>query len=59
MKKASNDSLSKFLSLILRHHPEAAYIQLDEHGWAEVDQLISGIKKSGKKINRGALSETQ
>jgi putative RNA 2'-phosphotransferase len=49
VKKASNDSLSKFLSLILRHHPEAAYIQLDEHGWAEVDQLISGIKKSGEK----------
>ncbi len=57
MKKASNDSLSKFLSLILRHNPEAAYIQLDEHGWVEVDQLISGIKKSGKKINRDILEE--
>lgn len=57
MKKTSNDSLSKFISLILRHHPEAAYIQLDEHGWADVDQLISGINKSGKKINRDILEE--
>lgn len=31
MKKMSNDSMSKFISLILRHHPEAAYIELDEH----------------------------
>ena len=57
MKKTSNDSLSKFISLILRHHPEAAYIQLDEHGWADVDQLIVGINKSGKKINRDILEE--
>lgn len=57
VKKTSNDSLSKFISLILRHHPEAAYIQLDEHGWADVDQLIVGINKSGKKINRDILEE--
>ncbi len=57
MKKMSNDSLSKFLSLILRHHPEAAYIELDEHGWAEVDQLIEGIKRTGKRINRELLEE--
>ena len=52
MKKMSNDSMSKFISLILRHHPEAAYIELDEHGWAEVDKLIEG-----KRINRELLEE--
>ncbi|GFI22927.1 RNA 2'-phosphotransferase [Lachnospiraceae bacterium] len=57
MKKTSNDSLSKFISLILRHHPEVAYIQLDEHGWANVDQLLSGINRSGKKIDRQILEE--
>ena len=36
----------KFLSLILRHHPEVIGIQLDEHGWADVDALIAGIRKS-------------
>lgn len=32
---------SKYLSLILRHKPEAAGITLDEHGWADVDELIA------------------
>jgi putative RNA 2'-phosphotransferase len=35
--------VSKFLSLILRHKPEAIGIELDEHGWANVDELIAGI----------------
>ncbi len=54
MKK---DSMSKFISLILRHHPEAAYIELDEHGWADVDKLIKGIKRTGKKMNMELLEE--
>ena len=57
MKKMSNDSMSKFISLILRHHPEAAYIELDEHGWAEVDKLIEGIRRTGKRINRELLED--
>ena len=35
----------KFISLILRHKPEVIGITLDEHGWANVDKLISGIAK--------------
>ncbi len=34
---------SRFLSLVLRHKPEAAGISLDEHGWANVDELVAGI----------------
>ena len=37
---------SKYLSLILRHNPAAAGIALDEHGWADVEALIEGIRKS-------------
>lgn len=37
---------SKYLSLILRHKPEAIGITLDEHGWANVDDLIAGINKT-------------
>ena len=37
---------SKFISLILRHQPEAIGITLDEHGWANVDELIAGISKT-------------
>ncbi len=37
---------SKFLSLILRHKPETIGIKLDEHGWADISELISGISKT-------------
>lgn len=37
-------STSKFLSLILRHKPQIVGLELDEHGWAEVDELISRVK---------------
>ncbi len=40
--------LSKFLSLILRHKPETIGISLDEHGWADVRELIAGIGKTHK-----------
>lgn len=37
---------SKYISLILRHKPEVIGITLDEHGWADVGQLIEGIAKT-------------
>ena len=37
---------SKFISLILRHKPEAAGITLDEHGWANVEELIAGVGRT-------------
>ena len=39
-------STSKYLCLILRHRPEAAGIALDAHGWANVEELIAGVRKS-------------
>lgn len=47
---------SKFMSLILRHKPEAIGISLDEHGWANVDELIAGIAKT-HKFNMDILEE--
>ena len=35
----SDKETSKFISLILRHKPEAIGITLDEHGWADVSEL--------------------
>ena len=34
---------SRFISLILRHKPETIGIELDEHGWANVDELLKGV----------------
>ncbi|MBO6047565.1 MAG: RNA 2'-phosphotransferase [Erysipelotrichaceae bacterium] len=31
---------SHFLSKVLRHQPQAANLTLDEHGWANVDELL-------------------
>lgn len=47
---------SKFISLILRHKPETIGISLDEHGWANVDELIAGIAKT-HEINMDILEE--
>ncbi len=38
--------ISKFISLILRHKPETIGITLDEHGWADVGELISGVNRT-------------
>ncbi len=47
---------SKFISLILRHKPETIGIRLDEHGWADVEELIAGIRKT-RNFNREMLEE--
>ena len=47
---------SKYMSLILRHKPEIIGISLDEHGWANVDELIAGIAKT-QKFDMGILEE--
>ena len=54
--KMNLTSTSKFVSLILRHKPETIGIQLDEHGWANVDGLIAGISKT-REFNREMLEE--
>lgn len=33
----------KFLSLILRHKPDAIGIELDENGWANVGDVLEGM----------------
>ena len=48
--------LSKHISYVLRHNPEAAGITLDEHGWAVVDDLIDGVSKT-HPITRDVLEE--
>lgn len=37
---------SRYISLILRHHPEKIGITLDDHGWAKVDELIEGVGRT-------------
>lgn len=50
-------NISKYISLILRHKPEVINISLDEHGWANVDKLISGVEKNNPGFNMEILEE--
>ena len=53
---SNNDiKMSKFLSLVLRHEPEAAGIILDEAGWVDVEALLAGCAARGKDIHRAQL----
>jgi putative RNA 2'-phosphotransferase len=49
--------LSKFLSFVLRHRPEAVGISLDAHGWVEIERLLSAFRTHGKPLTRPLLDE--
>lgn len=48
MNEIEKKKVSKFLSLILRHQPETIHLNLDEQGWANVEELRT--KSSKKRI---------
>lgn len=48
MDRKRETSLSKFISLILRHNPGVICIKLDENGWTNVKELIDKSKAKGK-----------
>ena len=47
--------LGRFLSLVLRHEPEAAGIALDGNGWADVQRLIAGVRATGRQLDLETL----
>ncbi|HKO82373.1 MAG TPA: RNA 2'-phosphotransferase [Chitinophagaceae bacterium] len=48
--------ISKFLSLVLRHQPETIDIQLDQNGWADIDELLEKANNYGIKLDREILN---
>jgi putative RNA 2'-phosphotransferase len=48
-------SLSKFISLVLRHKPETIGLTLDEKGWADTTTLIDKMNSKGLKISMELL----
>lgn len=49
--------LSKFLSRVLRHHPEASGLTLDAQGWAEVAHLLAQARAHGVALTWETLQE--
>jgi putative RNA 2'-phosphotransferase len=43
---------SRFLSLVLRHQPEAIGITLDDEGWVDIQTLIAAASKHGNQFDR-------
>lgn len=39
------ERVSKFISLVLRHKPDAANLSLDKYGYAPVDELVAYLNK--------------
>ncbi len=47
----------RYISYLLRHHPEDGGLTLDGHGWAEVNELISAVGRSYTGFTRAELDE--
>ncbi len=43
--------ISKFLSYVLRHKPDAIGITLDLDGWTDIEALIAAAANDGKQLN--------
>lgn len=57
MKNRKNRSLSKFLSLVLRHEPETAGIILDERGWTDLDELLAALNRQQRDVTEADIVE--
>ena len=54
MDKERATSISKYLSLVLRHNPAAAG---DAEGWVDVEDLLDGAARHGHSFTRAELEE--
>jgi putative RNA 2'-phosphotransferase len=57
MDERTRTSLSKVLSLVLRHDPGAIGIALDAAGWTDVEALLEACGAHGRPLSREALEE--
>ena len=52
MEPKARTELSKFLSFVLRHKPEAVGLQLDPGGWVEIADVIEKCRAHGKTLTK-------
>lgn len=50
-------TISKFMSLVLRHEPARIGLTLGEGGWVPVAELLAGCERAGKRISPALLRE--
>jgi putative RNA 2'-phosphotransferase len=49
--RMNDQRLGKLLAYILRHRPDAAGLVLDPYGWADVDELVAGLRRMGRRVS--------
>ena len=49
------EAISKQLSYVLRHRPDAIGIALDRAGWVAVDELLAALARHGTALSRPEL----
>jgi putative RNA 2'-phosphotransferase len=52
-------TLSKFLSLVLRHQPEVIGITLDENGWTDVEAFLKAINTDRQGKRQDAITRAE
>lgn len=50
-----HSAISKFLSFVLRHQPDAIGITLDLEGWTDITALIAAAANDGKQLDRDMI----
>lgn len=57
MNQKEEKHISKFLSLVLRHKPEEIQLELDDSGWADIDELIAKCAKRNIRFSKDDLMQ--
>jgi putative RNA 2'-phosphotransferase len=46
---------SRFLTYVLRHHPEAVGLRLNPSGWVDIEVLLAALAAHGRPLTRAEL----
>lgn len=57
MDPKQKKTISKFMSLVLRHEPQQIGLELDEAGWAPLDDVLTGLQKKWPQVTREDVLE--
>ena len=49
--------ISKYLSFVLKHHPESIGLTLDGDRWAVVEDLVTKANESGKTVTSDHITQ--
>ena len=57
MERSNDVAVSKYLSWVLRHDPDAVGLTLDPQGWVALDALVAAAARDGKRLSAARIAE--